>query len=163
VTGIDYGPVQTSGGGGITARKIADRTGGDANTIASGLGVSPDEVIDPNDPQMRAKLVQTVRYTQGNPQGQPTAQPQQVAQNAPQGQPQPQSTQPPPTTQGPQGNINEATAQRFEDIANRAFNDAKRASLIDPAMSQALKAKAESAMKQAEIIRWQRMPRQRQK
>jgi hypothetical protein len=182
VTGIERGPVETAGpagfqtapqtGSNVTARTIAARTGGDATQIAAGLGVSPDDPIDPNDPTIRAKLVQTVRYTQDNPQGEPTptgapAAPQVQAPQATQNfaqrfapatgqlapQAQPQSTQPPPTVAGPQGNINEATAARYEAVATDRYRRAQAAALVDPAMSQAFKAQADSLMEQAKTIR----------
>jgi hypothetical protein len=169
VTGVDYGQAQ-QGGGNITPRMIASRTGGDPGQLANALGVSPDEVINTNDPTVRAKLAQVVRSgqpqqpsAQPTPQAQPQMQPQpqpsaqqfaQAApQQAPQGMPQQASSIAAPSANTPQGNISEAQAQTFENRANQAFKLATGLSFSNPQAGQRLQAMGEQLMKQATTIR----------
>jgi len=152
ITGIDYGP--TKGGGGVTPRMIADRTGGDAQALAQRLGVSVDQVLDPNDPQVRATVAEVARGGQ-QPQGAsfnsrfaaasgPTLNQGQPVQ--PQGQPQGQPQQAP--QQDPA-----ALAQAYETRANYFYQQAKGLAFVNPAAAQAAKAQGDQASEQALAIR----------
>lgn len=151
ITGIDYGP--TKGGGGLTPRMIADRTGGDAQALARQLGVSVDQVLDPNDPQVRATVAQVAR---GGQQGATfdsrfaaAGQPQQAPQQPqPQGVPQQQPAQPQQSPQDPA-----ALAQGYEARANYFYQQAKGLAFVNPTASKAAQAQGDQAAQQALAIR----------
>jgi hypothetical protein len=147
ILGVQAGPVETgSQVTALTARNLAYRTGGDMNQIAAALGASPDEVLNPNDPNVRQKIAQIVRpQTTGQPV-QTAAAPVQTAQTPPQPEQQPVQT-------GSQGNINEATAANYEARAQRAYQAATALSFSNPQAGARLQAMGDQLMQQAKVIR----------
>lgn len=157
ITGIDYGP--TKGGGGLTPRMLADRTGGDPQAYAQSLGVGVDEVLNSNDPNVRSTVAEIARG-KSQPAGSfdsrfaaatgltlNQGQPVQGQQGLNQGQP----VQPQQPTQAAQDPT--ALAQAYEARANYFYQQAKGLGFVNPAAAQAAKAQGDQAAQQALAIR----------